>query len=250
MRTLADSIFHHEDNVVLQSEQKIQYTSNIFFTQIAMFFAVILPHVYVVAAVVIASLFPLTYRSWHSELHHLMQKLSDEGHESPRDEDDNCITLSTLKQRIGELPKVVKQWMESALCLSSKTRDSVKTIPFVRTLRIEQEGQFFLNERWVPFTATQEFSARQTHPGFVWDAKVEAFGGCNGIGIPILILDAYIHGIGGIMKARLPLGIPIVSMKDTDDLNLGELHNLFHLNLDYYERMKLTQNELHIMKAR
>ena len=153
-----------------------------------------------------------------------MQKLADEGHESPRDEDDDCITLTALKQRIGELPTVVKQWLECALSLSSKSGDNDRTmIPFVRTLRIEQEGKFFLNERWVPFTATQEFSARQTHPGFVWDAKIGSFGGCN-LGVPILVLDAYIHGIGGIMKARLPLGIPIVNMKDKDDLNLGELH--------------------------
>ena len=185
-------------------------------------FPVVLPTIYVAAAVVIASLFP--YRYWHKETHDLMQKLSQEGHEAPHDEDDDCITLAALKERIKKLPKVVQEWMETALPLPDKANNDNIKIPFARALRIEQEGSFLLNEKWIRFDAIQEFSCRQTHPGFVWDAQMHntCFGSLN-LTFPISVRDAYVHGEGGSMKAQLPMGINIVSMKDTDDLNLGEL---------------------------
>jgi hypothetical protein len=188
-----------------------------------MFFAVALPHLYVAASVVIASIFPFVYRSWHKETHDLMQKLSEEGHAAPHDKDDECITFAELKARINGLPKVVQQWMNSALPLPTINSNDGALIPFARTLRIEQEGTFLLNKQWINFSATQEFSCRQTHPGFVWDAEMHRplLGSCT-VTVPIAVRDAYIHGIGGIMKAQLPLGIPIVSMKNTDDLNLGK----------------------------
>jgi hypothetical protein len=181
-------------------------------------------HLFIVAAVVLAWLFPFTYRGWHKESHDLMQKLSDEGHESPRDQDDDCITYAALKQRIEKLPEVVQRYFKSILPLPNITKCADKIIPFARSLRIEQEGTFLMNEKWIPFTATQEFSCRQTHPGFVWDAVMEkaCFGGCN-MTIPILVRDAYITGVGGIMKAQLPMGIPLVNMKDTPELNMGEI---------------------------
>lgn len=41
----------------------------------------------------------------------------------------------------------------------------------IRTATIRHEGQFFLNNKWVPFASVQHFSA---HPaGFVWDAKMK-----------------------------------------------------------------------------
>ncbi|KAL3779696.1 hypothetical protein HJC23_010564 [Cyclotella cryptica] len=188
------------------------------------------PQFVIVAAVVIGCLVPFTYRSWHKETHDLMQKLAEQGTESPRDHDDECITAAALKRRMENLPKVVQQYLESTLSLTlhnttHETDDDEKIIPFARALRVEQEGKFLLNEQWIPFTATQEFSARRTHPGFVWDAvmKKPCFPLPGSLTIPILVRDAYIPGIGGIMKAQLPLGITLVNMKDTPDLNLGEV---------------------------
>jgi hypothetical protein len=187
-------------------------------------------HFVLVASVVIGFLFPFTYRSWHKETHDLMQKLAEQGTASPRDQDDECITAASLKQRIEKLPKVVQRYLESTLSLHChNTTDATdygeRIIPFARALRIEQEGTFLLNEKWIPFTATQEFSARQTHPGFVWDAVMKktcfSFPGC--LSIPILVRDAYIPDIGGIMKAQLPMGITLVNMNDKPDLNLGEV---------------------------
>lgn len=43
------------------------------------------------------------------------------------------------------------------------------------------------------------------------------------LSIPILVRDAYIPDIGGIMKAQLPMGITLVNMNDKPDLNLGEI---------------------------
>jgi hypothetical protein len=217
----------YPENLLLKTRTPIYHTAcisnhNKQLRHKSIMFPLIVPHLYIVVAVVVASLFPLSYRSWHKESHDLMQKLAEEGHETPRDEDDDCITLVALRDRILKLPVVVQKWLESALALPSKTSSNDKTmIPFARALRIEQEGEFLLDDAWIPFTATQEFSARQTHPGFVWDAKMKKPCFSN-LSAPILVRDAYIHGVGGMMKAQLPLGIPIVSMKDTDDLNLGE----------------------------
>ena len=98
-------------------------------------------------------------------------------------------------------------------------------IPLARSLRIEQKGEFLLNDQWVRFDATQEFSCRQKHPGFVWDCRIH--NPCFGVGnltFPISVRDAFIHGVGGTMMANLPMGIPVVSMKARDDdLDLGKI---------------------------
>ena len=169
-----------------------------------------------VACLVVASIFPFTW-FWHKETHDLMQTLYQSGNGKY-----DSITLSALKQRIKELPRVVQLWMETALCLQDYTDDTL--VPFARALRIEQEGTFFLNERWMSFKATQEFSTNHTNPGFVWDAEIQSHFvvSCN-LTVPVLVRDSYVHGKGGAIKAQLPLGIPLVSMKDTDDVNLGKI---------------------------
>eukprot|EP00956_Cyclotella_meneghiniana_P034946 scaffold109781_cov92-Cyclotella_meneghiniana.AAC.3 len=169
-----------------------------------------------IACLVVASIFPFTWY-WHKETHDLMQALYQSG-----DGTEVSITLSALKQQIKGLPRVVQLWMETTLCLQDKTDDTPVT--FARALRIEQEGTFLLNERWMPFKATQEFSTNHTHPGFVWDAEIQTqFAASCNLTVPVSVRDSYVHGKGGMMKAQLPLGIPLASMKDTDDVNLGKI---------------------------
>lgn len=115
--------------------------------------------------------------------------------------------------------------MKTALPFDTSNGQGDTKIPFARSLRVEQHGEFLLNKQWIRFDATQEFSCRQTHPGFVWDAQMRTpfLGSSLDLTFTVSVRDAYIPGVGGIMKANLPMGIPIVSMKDTDDLNLGKM---------------------------
>ena len=179
----------------------------------------------VVTAVALAWLFSFPYRVWHKESHDLMLQLSENDVDHPRDRDDH-ITAGELKKRIGKLPDIVRKYMESALFLhvhhDAIDYDDDRLIPFARSLRIDQEGEFLLKRRWIPFRATQEFSARPTHAGFVWDAVMKTKTFVPNVTIPVHVRDAYVNGVG-IMKAQLPGGIPIVNMKDTPELNEGEL---------------------------
>lgn len=179
-------------------------------------------HVVIVTAVALAWLFSFPYHAWHKETHNLMAKLSQLNEQKcPSDGNENQgITAGELRRRIAKLPEIVQKYMSEALFLPMHSKgvidyDDERIIPMARALRIDQQGTFLLNNRWIPFTATQEFSTCPGHPGFVWDAVMKSF-------MPINVRDAYVNGVGT-MKAQLPGGIPVMNMKDTEDLNLGEL---------------------------
>lgn len=150
-----------------------------------------------------------------------MLKLSEQDIDYPRDSYDDCTTTGDLRRSIAKLPEVVQKYMTEALFLQLHNKGTIdyddgRRVPIARSLRIEQEGTFLLNKKWIPFNATQEFSACPRHPGFVWDAVMKTKF------MPVYVRDAYIEGVG-IMKAQLPGGIPVVNMMDTLDLNMGEL---------------------------
>ncbi|KAL7465232.1 hypothetical protein ACHAXS_005562 [Conticribra weissflogii] len=179
-------------------------------------------HVIVVTAVALAWLLSLPYRAWHKETHNLMAKLSQQNSQAfpPNENENHGIAAGDLRRRIAKLPEVVQKYISEALFLPMHNKgvvdyDDERIIPMARSLRINQEGSFLLNNKWIPFTATQEFSTCHGHPGFVWDAVMKSF-------LPINVRDAYINGVG-MMKAQLPGGIPVMNMKDREDLNLGEL---------------------------
>jgi len=73
--------------------------------------------------------------------------------------------------------------------------------PIPRHVRIDWTGEFNMgrpgNDRWVPFTARQDFVPGA--PGFVWDARMRV------AGLPIHVRDGFVDGQGS-MLGRL-LGI-------------------------------------------
>lgn len=84
--------------------------------------------------------------------------------------------------------------------------------PLIRTAKIRHEGVFSLNDKWIPFTSTQDFSARPA--GFVWDAKMKM----NSL-IDVRVRDSYIAGHGS-MSAKV---LSLVSVMDAhDDTKLDE----------------------------
>mmetsp|Transcript_44500 Transcript_44500/g.93360 ORF Transcript_44500/g.93360 Transcript_44500/m.93360 type:complete len:334 (-) Transcript_44500:14-1015(-) len=163
----------------------------------------------------------LMHFPWHKGIHDLMLKLSDEDADYPREDDEDHITAAELRMRIKRLPDAVQEYMK-AVCHDANHYNDDEIIPVARTLRMDQDGEFLLNGQYIAFTATQEFRTRFKHAGFVWDAVMETNCIPKLVTMPVNVCDAYING-GGIMKAQLPLGIPVMNAKSTSELNQGEL---------------------------
>jgi hypothetical protein len=87
--------------------------------------------------------------------------------------------------------------------------------PFVRRARIHQQGEFWLNDKWIPFTATQQLSA--SPPAMVWDAEMRM----NAL-MSVRVRDAYVTGRGS-MRAKMLALMPVVDEHDKAELNAGAL---------------------------
>jgi hypothetical protein len=87
--------------------------------------------------------------------------------------------------------------------------------PLIRTAKIRHEGQFCLNDKWIPFASTQHFSAHP--PGFVWDAKMKI----NPL-INVDVRDSYLGG-RGTMSAKVLSLISVMDAHDDTGLDAGSL---------------------------
>jgi hypothetical protein len=107
------------------------------------------------------------------------------------------------------LPTPVARYLSRALADSSAS---------INTAQIVQHGQFRLgssDRSWRSFRATQRVGTAP--PGFVWDARIR-IAPC----VRIHVRDAYGMGAGS-MRATLAGLIPIVSQRDSPELNAGAL---------------------------
>ena len=120
-----------------------------------------------------------------------------------------------------DLPPPVARHIRKALQLDSP---SAPVQPMIQSLHMEQSGNFLLNNQWIPFTATQEFSASNTNPGFVWDATMRLpLPWILPGSITIHVRDAYVNGRGTMIGTMMGGFVTIVNEKDTPTLNEGEL---------------------------
>lgn len=109
-------------------------------------------------------------------------------------------------QDFDRLPATVAAYFRFAL------RDGQKRI---RTAKIRHEGQFTLNNKWVPFASLQHFSS---HPaGFVWDAKLKMNRFLN-----VRVRDSFLGGRGA-MKVKLLALFSIMDAHDDANLDAGSL---------------------------
>lgn len=90
--------------------------------------------------------------------------------------------------------------------------------PIISQVHIVQKGGFRAKPEqkvWSRMEAQQEFS---TSPrAFIWDARISIISG-----ISVRVRDSYINGIGE-MKGKLLSLIPVIDMKDRDELNTSAL---------------------------
>lgn len=85
----------------------------------------------------------------------------------------------------------------------------------MRTAEIRHEGQFCLNDKWIPFVSTQHFSARPA--GFVWDAEMQM----NPL-LSVRVRDSYLSGRGA-MVAKIWSILSLVNAHDDANLDAGAL---------------------------
>ena len=84
--------------------------------------------------------------------------------------------------------------------------------PIIRMARIRHSGEFNLNDKWIPFEATQHFSVHP--PAFVWDAKMQMNPLMN-----VRVRDGYSKG-KGLMLAKI-FGLFTVADADSNDEHLA-----------------------------
>jgi len=81
----------------------------------------------------------------------------------------------------------------------------------IRQASVTWSGQFNMGQpgrdRWVPFTATQAFAPATR--GFVWDARM-----AMAPGLPVLVCDAFVDGVGSMHGAILGL-VRVVDVEGT-----------------------------------
>jgi hypothetical protein len=87
--------------------------------------------------------------------------------------------------------------------------------PIIRSARLQQTGEFWLNGSWRPMRASQIFSA--TAPAFMWDARISA-----APFVPVYVRDSYVFGRGTMRVSMLAL-YPIVNQTNLTELNAGAL---------------------------
>lgn len=136
--------------------------------------------------------------SWHRKTAQLIERLLPPNHRG------EAKTVSF--QDIDSLPAPVVRYFRFAL---------IDGQPLIRSARVHQQGEFRLNDKWIPFTATQHFSA--SPPGMVWDADMRM--------APLLsvrVRDGYMAGQGA-MQAKLLALVSIVDAHDKAELNAGAL---------------------------
>jgi hypothetical protein len=87
--------------------------------------------------------------------------------------------------------------------------------PFIRTARMQQQGEFWMKGKWIPFTSEQYFSA--TPPGMIWDADMRM----NPL-LKVRVRDAYVAGRGS-MQVKLLALMPVVNEQGSAGLKAGAL---------------------------
>lgn len=136
--------------------------------------------------------------NWKSETDKLVEKLK----QSASTNSERTISFKTF----DSLPAPVGRYFRFAL----KEGQSL-----IRTARIRHEGEFNLNDKWIPFTSTQNFSAHP--PGFIWDADMKMNRLMN-----VRVRDGYVAGRGS-MTAKVLSLVSVMDARDNPKLDAGAL---------------------------
>lgn len=126
--------------------------------------------------------------NWNAETSRLIEKLSKK---------NSSVKPETVSfNNFDKLPAPVAKYFRLVLKEGQ---------PIIQTARFKQKGEFFLNEKWIPFEATQHFSANPK--GFIWVAEMRL-----NLLINVRVRDAFVEGEGS-MKAKI---LPFFTVADAE----------------------------------
>jgi len=120
---------------------------------------------------------------------------------------DNRGTQGRLTaEQLASVPAPVARYFRRTLCEDQR---------IIRSARIRQTGEFFLNGAWRPMRARQVFSA--SPPAFMWDARISA-----APFMPVYVRDSYVAQ-RATMRADMLALYPLVNQSGSPELNAGAL---------------------------
>lgn len=105
-----------------------------------------------------------------------------------------------------DVPAPVARFLERSMLAGQK---------HIRTARLEQTGEFFLNGAWHPLTAHQFVTT--SPPSFMWDARVQMLPF-----VSVYVRDSYVLGHAS-MRARMLAFYPLVDQANRPELQEGAL---------------------------
>ena len=108
--------------------------------------------------------------------------------------------------QLANVPAPVARFFRRTLCDGQR---------IIRSARLRQTGEFFLNGAWRPMRARQVFSA--SPPAFVWDARISA-----APFMPAYVRDSYM-GQRATMRADMLALYPLVNQCGAPELNAAAL---------------------------
>jgi hypothetical protein len=122
--------------------------------------------------------------------------------------------VQTIQDTLHSLPLAIQKYLQTALnIIVDEDRGTSymvhEPIRILKSVKIEQEGSIFLNDKWVPFKASQVSSCIPSSPGFVWDSETSMFPKIPLLNnLKIRARDSYVQGKGNLdvsVAGLLPL---------------------------------------------
>jgi len=177
---------------------------------------------FLIIAVAVVSALVYSYRAMTSKTAHSIALLKEELNETT-----SPLSPQQQQQVFDNLPPVVQTYLTKAL--TNLDKQNVASHKRIKSLTMKQKGTFQMGNHWVPFTATQYFSAVPHNIGFVWDAMVfmaepvPTFVSKHvHLDLAFFVQDTHVRG-KGLLEARLLGVLPVAHLEDSPDINAGEL---------------------------
>lgn len=136
--------------------------------------------------------------NWNAETARMIEKLKHTA--------ANNKTKTVSFEDFDNLPAPVTRYFRFAL------KDGQ---PIIKTTKIRHTGEFYLNDKWIPFDSEQYFSANP--PAFIWDAEMRMNSLMN-----VRVRDSYLEAKGA-MLAKIFSLFTVMNAKSNEKLTSGAL---------------------------
>jgi hypothetical protein len=165
----------------------------------------------------------LRCRSWKRDTEKKMNRVIHKGTKKLHDKHELSI-----QESMATLPFAIQRYLHKALFLIDDVDRGTSymmhtPISIINNVKIQQEGEMFVNHKWLPFKATQTASCSPASPGFIWDCSTTMHPTFPILKfLPIFVRDAYFDGKGELSVNFM--GIATMAHKTgTIDINSAEL---------------------------